>query len=86
MTQRRSIVRKQKIIELARRLFENGYFSQFLRQAEIIILEILHFTGRSFSFRVEEHEVDRIPVKIYNPAKTVADCFKFRNKVRIVLE
>jgi hypothetical protein len=25
--------------------------------------------------------VDRIPVKIYSPAKTVADCFKFWNKV-----
>ncbi len=25
--------------------------------------------------------MDRITVKIYSPAKTVADCFKFRNKV-----
>ena len=44
-------------------------------------LEIVRLTGRAFSFGVEEHEVDRIPVKIYSPAKTVADCFKFRNKV-----
>ncbi len=44
-------------------------------------IEIVRLTGRAFSFGVEEHEVDRIPVKIYNPAKTVADCFKFRNKV-----
>ncbi len=44
-------------------------------------LEIVRLTGRAFTFGVEEHEVDRIPVKIYNPAKTVADCFKFRNKV-----
>ena len=49
-------------------------------------LEIVRLTGHAFSFGVEEHEVDRIPVKIYSPAKTVADCFKFRNKVRIVLE
>lgn len=44
-------------------------------------LEIVRLTGRAFTFGVEEHEVDRIPVRIYNPAKTVADCFKFRNKV-----
>lgn len=25
--------------------------------------------------------VPRIPVKIYNPAKTVTDCFKYRNKI-----
>ena len=27
------------------------------------------------------HELDGIPVRIYSPAKTVADCFKFRNKI-----
>jgi predicted transcriptional regulator of viral defense system len=44
-------------------------------------LEIIRLTGHAFTFGVEEFEVDRIPVKIYSPAKTVADCFKFRNKV-----
>ncbi len=44
-------------------------------------LEIVRFSGSAFSFGVEEHEVDRITVRIYSPAKTVADCFKFRNKV-----
>ena len=44
-------------------------------------LEIVRFSGLAFSFGVEEHEVDRITVKIYSPAKTVADSFKFRNKV-----
>jgi predicted transcriptional regulator of viral defense system len=44
-------------------------------------LEIVRFTGASFGFGIDHHEVDRVEVKIYNPAKTVADCFKFRNKV-----
>ena len=44
-------------------------------------IEIVRITGRAFSFGVEEQEVDGIPVKVYNPAKTVADCFKFRSKV-----
>ena len=44
-------------------------------------LEIVRFTGPAFSFGVEEHEIDRIPVNIYSPAKCVADCFKFRNKI-----
>jgi predicted transcriptional regulator of viral defense system len=44
-------------------------------------LEIVRFSGPSFSFGVEEHEVDRVTVKVFSPAKTVADCFKFRNKV-----
>jgi len=41
-------------------------------------LEIVRFSGPAFGFGVEEHEVDRITVKIYSPAKTVADAFKFR--------
>jgi len=38
-------------------------------------------SGSAFTFGVENHEVDRVKVRIYSPAKTVADCFKFRNKV-----
>ncbi|MBU2622982.1 MAG: type IV toxin-antitoxin system AbiEi family antitoxin domain-containing protein, partial [Proteobacteria bacterium] len=34
-------------------------------------IEIVRFSGPAFSFGVEEHEVDRIKVKIYSPAKTV---------------
>ncbi len=44
-------------------------------------IELVRFTGRAFSFGVEEHVVNRVPVKVYSPAKTVADCFKFRNKI-----
>ena len=44
-------------------------------------IELVRLTGHAFSFGVEEHEVDRVPVKVYSPAKTVADCFKFRNKI-----
>ena len=41
----------------------------------------MRFTGDAFSFGVERHEVHHVLVKVYSPAKTVADCFKFRNKI-----
>lgn len=44
-------------------------------------IELVRLTGRAFLFGVEEHEVNHVPVKVYSPAKTVADCFKFRSKV-----
>ena len=44
-------------------------------------IELVRLTGRAFNFGIEEHEVNRIPVKVYSPAKTVADCFKFRGKI-----
>ncbi|MFP4350418.1 MAG: type IV toxin-antitoxin system AbiEi family antitoxin domain-containing protein [Desulfococcaceae bacterium] len=44
-------------------------------------LEIVRFSGPALHFGVEEHHIDRVRVKIFSPAKTVADCFKFRNKI-----
>jgi predicted transcriptional regulator of viral defense system len=44
-------------------------------------LEIVRFSGRAFNFGIEEHEVNRVKIKVYSPAKTVVDCFKFRNKI-----
>jgi predicted transcriptional regulator of viral defense system len=38
-------------------------------------------SGSAFTFGVERHQVDGVPVRIYSPAKTVIDCFKFRNKI-----
>ncbi|MBS3809918.1 MAG: hypothetical protein KGY38_07190 [Desulfobacterales bacterium] len=34
-----------------------------------------------FSAGVEIHEIDGFTVRIYSPEKTLADCFKFRNRV-----
>ena len=38
------------------------------------------FSQASYAFGVEEHALPGGPVRIYSPAKTVADCFKYRNK------
>jgi len=39
------------------------------------------FSGKSFTGGVETHQLDNVPVRIYSPEKTLADCFKFRNKI-----
>ena len=44
-------------------------------------LRIVRFSGAALREGQEEHVIEGVPVKIYNPAKTVADCFKFRNKI-----
>ena len=44
-------------------------------------IELVRLTGPAFSFGIEEHEVNQVTVRVYSPAKTVADCFKFRNKI-----
>ncbi len=46
------------------------------------------FSEAAFRAGVEKHKIDGVTVRIYNPEKTIADCFKFRNKIGmdIVLE
>ena len=44
-------------------------------------LRVFWFTGRSFTEGIETHKVDDIRLRIYSPEKTLADCFKYRNKL-----
>ena len=44
-------------------------------------LHIVRFSGKSLKSGIETHKIQGVPVKVYNPAKTVADCFKYRNKI-----
>lgn len=44
-------------------------------------MRFVRFSGAALSFGRERHDVDGVEVFIYSAAKTVADCFKYRNKV-----
>src|SRR5487761_1907883 len=44
-------------------------------------LHIVRFSGAAFTGGVEEHLVDAVTVRVTSIAKTVADCFKYRNKI-----
>jgi predicted transcriptional regulator of viral defense system len=44
-------------------------------------LRIIRASGPALTTMVEEHRVEGVAVKIYSPAKTVADCFKHRSKI-----
>jgi len=41
---------------------------------------VFWFTGEAFKAGIETHEFDRIELRVYGAAKTVVDCFKYRNK------
>ena len=46
------------------------------------------FSGQAFSAGIEQVDVDGITLNVYNSEKTLADCFKFRNRIGmdVVLE
>ncbi|MBW2366798.1 MAG: type IV toxin-antitoxin system AbiEi family antitoxin domain-containing protein, partial [Deltaproteobacteria bacterium] len=57
---------------------ERGKWEAGLRD---LPLRIFEFSGKSFHEGVETHNIQGVVVKVYSPAKTVADCFKYRNKI-----
>lgn len=46
-------------------------------------MRIVRFSPAAMRFGVEEHNVSGVMVRIFSAAKTVADCFKYRNKIGV---
>ncbi len=44
-------------------------------------LRIVRYTGAALTEGVETHRLEGREVRVYNVAKTIADCFKYRNKI-----
>ncbi len=46
-------------------------------------LRVARFSGPALTEGIETHRLENVEVRAYSAAKTVADCFKYRNKVGI---
>ena len=46
-------------------------------------IQVVHVSGRAFQAGVEVHPIEGVAVPIYGVAKTVVDCFKFRNRIGV---
>ncbi|NJN97458.1 MAG: transcriptional regulator [Anaerolineales bacterium] len=50
-------------------------------QVDYLPLRLVYFSGEALTAGIEEKQIEGVRVRVYNPAKTVADCFKFRHKI-----
>ncbi|MDB4534742.1 type IV toxin-antitoxin system AbiEi family antitoxin domain-containing protein, partial [Vicingaceae bacterium] len=44
-------------------------------------VRMVRFSGKALTFGVQKQRINGVIVPVYSPAKTVADCFKYRNKI-----
>ena len=44
-------------------------------------LRVVRFSGQALTEGIDARVVEGVKVRVYNAAKTVADCFKYRNKI-----
>ncbi|MBN1982488.1 MAG: type IV toxin-antitoxin system AbiEi family antitoxin domain-containing protein [Chitinivibrionales bacterium] len=63
------------------------YETWIMRQDKNIVptkgipVRFVYCTGGAYSYGIEMHRIEGVDVNIYTPTKTVADCFKYRNKI-----
>jgi predicted transcriptional regulator of viral defense system len=50
-------------------------------QVDDLPIRVFWFSKRAFRAGVAKIRIDGVPVRIYSPEKTLADCFKYRNKI-----
>jgi predicted transcriptional regulator of viral defense system len=46
-------------------------------------LRAVRMSGAALTEGIEEHKIEGVKVPVFNAAKTIADCFKYRNKIGI---
>jgi predicted transcriptional regulator of viral defense system len=44
-------------------------------------LRVVRFSGAALTQGIETHVADGVSIRVYSVAKTIADCFKYRNKI-----
>ena len=44
-------------------------------------LRVMRISAGLLTFGIDTHRVEGVPLRVTSPARTVADCFKFRNRV-----
>jgi len=44
-------------------------------------IKLIQYTGDAYTQGIETHRIDQVDLRMYSVAKTVADCFKHRNKI-----
>ncbi len=44
-------------------------------------IRVFRFSGEALTSGVEQHLVEGVPIRVTNVARTIADCFKYRNKI-----
>lgn len=53
----------------------------WIPQSNIPAIRIVTLSKVSYNYDIEKHVIGGMTLKVYSAAKTVTDCFKFRNKI-----
>lgn len=52
-------------------------------RVDLAPLRLVRLSGAALTSGVEDRKIENVPIRITSPARTVVDCFKFRNSIGI---
>lgn len=50
---------------------------------DVAPVRIVRISGAALTAGIERHQIEGVAVRVTSPARTVVDCFKFRNKIGV---
>ena len=50
-------------------------------QLSTSMIRIMRYSTSAYTSGIETHKISGLTIQVYNPSKTIADCFKYRNKI-----
>lgn len=50
---------------------------------DVAPVRVVRLSGAALTTGIDEHEVEGVSVRVTSPARTVVDCFRFRNKIGV---
>lgn len=50
---------------------------------DVAPVRVVRLSGAALTTGIDEHEVEGVAVRVTSPARTVVDCFRFRNKIGV---
>lgn len=52
-------------------------------RVDVVPMRVVRLSGAALTTGIDEHEVEGVVVRVTSPARTVVDCFRFRNKIGV---
>ena len=52
-------------------------------RVDVARVRLVRISGAALTSGIDEHNIEHVTVRITSPARTVVDCFKFRNKIGV---
>lgn len=50
---------------------------------DVAALRVVRISGAALTASIDEHDVEGVTVRVTSPARTVVDCFRFRNRIGV---